>query len=60
MDFAIVWPGTAIAPKEYPTEESDEKLFDLFDAEGAQLESSGSRRGRITGSFFHFVDRLSL
>jgi cobyrinic acid a,c-diamide synthase len=38
--------------------EPDEKLFDLFDAEGAQLTSSGSRRRGVTGSFFHFVDRL--
>ncbi len=38
--------------------EPDEKLFNLFDSEGAPVASGGSRRGHVTGSFFHFVDYL--
>jgi cobyrinic acid a,c-diamide synthase len=38
--------------------EPDEKLFDLDDSEGEPVASSGSRRGNITGSFFHLVDYL--
>ncbi len=38
--------------------EPDEKLFNLFDSEGEPVASGGSRRGHVTGSFFHFVDNL--
>jgi cobyrinic acid a,c-diamide synthase len=33
----------------------DEWLAELLDAEDKPLGNSGSRRGRITGSFFHAI-----
>jgi cobyrinic acid a,c-diamide synthase len=37
---------------------SDERWFDLSDSDGNPLTDGGSRRVHVTGSFFHFVDRL--
>ncbi len=34
----------------------DEPLFDLETSEGEALDARGSRRGRVTGSFFHVID----
>ncbi len=36
---------------------SDEPLADLSDAEGRPLGPAGSRRGSVTGSFFHAIAR---
>ncbi|WP_157218318.1 cobyrinate a,c-diamide synthase [Flavisphingomonas formosensis] len=33
----------------------DPPLADIHDAEGRRLDQSGSRRGRVTGSYFHLV-----
>jgi cobyrinic acid a,c-diamide synthase len=38
--------------------EPGDKLFSVFDAEGTALPDGGSKRGNVTGSFFHFVDRM--
>ncbi len=35
--------------------DADEGLADIFDAEGRALGESGSRRGLVTGSFFHAI-----
>jgi cobyrinic acid a,c-diamide synthase len=35
----------------------DAALFKLENSDGEILESGGSRRGRATGSFFHFIDK---
>ena len=37
----------------------DAPLFAITDADGRPLEGGGSRRGPVTGSFFHLVDRLA-
>ncbi|HMJ31967.1 MAG TPA: cobyrinic acid a,c-diamide synthase, partial [Xanthobacteraceae bacterium] len=34
----------------------DQPLADIRDASGVSTAETGSRRGRITGSFFHMVD----
>jgi cobyrinic acid a,c-diamide synthase len=34
---------------------NDDPLIELGDAEGRPLGQSGGRRGRVTGSFFHFI-----
>ena len=34
----------------------DAPLLELTDAAGTSLPERGSHRGRITGTFFHFVD----
>ncbi len=34
----------------------DEPLFRMEDADGKTLTSGGSRKGLVTGSFFHFID----
>jgi cobyrinic acid a,c-diamide synthase len=39
--------------------ETGEKLFKVADAEGTQLAGTGLRQGKVTGSFFHFVDKWS-
>lgn len=36
---------------------ADDPLADLADAEGRPLGEAGSRRGRVTGSFFHAIAR---
>ena len=36
---------------------ADDPLVDLADATGAALPERGSRRGSVTGTFFHVVDR---
>jgi cobyrinic acid a,c-diamide synthase len=36
---------------------SDEPLADIFDGLGQPLGSSGSRRGQVSGSFFHAIAR---
>ena len=36
---------------------TDEPLFDIADADGKALPAAGGRRGRVTGSFFHAIDR---
>jgi cobyrinic acid a,c-diamide synthase len=36
--------------------QADEPLADIRDATGATTPETGSRRGRVTGSFFHMVD----
>ena len=36
----------------------DEKLAVVTDADGNAVAEGGSRRGHITGSFFHMVDQL--
>jgi cobyrinic acid a,c-diamide synthase len=38
--------------------ELGEKLFSIYDAEGTALPDGGSKCGNVTGSFFHFVDRM--
>jgi cobyrinic acid a,c-diamide synthase len=35
----------------------DQPLFSVEDANGADLGTQGSRRGRVTGSYFHVIDR---
>ena len=35
----------------------DEPLFSVEDANGSDLGTQGSRRGRVTGSYFHVIDR---
>ncbi|MBK5959990.1 cobyrinic acid a,c-diamide synthase [Rhodoplanes elegans] len=35
----------------------DEALADCFDATGAAVAESGARRGNVTGTFFHVIDR---
>ena len=60
-DCALGKKGEAIAGHEfhYATvlNAPGEELFSLSDADGNPLVEGGSRRGQITGSFFHFVDR---
>jgi len=60
-DCALGKKGEAIAGHEfhYATvlNAPGEELFSLSDADGNPLPEGGSRRGQITGSFFHFVDR---
>jgi len=34
----------------------DEPLFAMRNADGEELATGGSRRGSVTGSFFHFID----
>ena len=34
----------------------DEALFRMENADGEALSSGGSRRGTVTGSFFHLID----
>lgn len=36
----------------------DVPLFEVSDANGSSLGSLGGRRGRVTGSFFHVIDRV--
>ncbi|WP_019833053.1 cobyrinate a,c-diamide synthase [Sphingomonas sp. PR090111-T3T-6A] len=36
-------------------EQPDEPLADVIDAEGRAVSASGSRRGHVTGTFFHLV-----
>jgi cobyrinic acid a,c-diamide synthase len=36
---------------------TDAPLFEVSDANGTALGSLGGRRGRVTGSFFHVIDR---
>jgi cobyrinic acid a,c-diamide synthase len=38
------------------TAQPDEPLADIRDASGVATAETGSRRGRVTGSFFHMVD----
>jgi cobyrinic acid a,c-diamide synthase len=35
---------------------NDDPLFSTSDANGADLGESGSRRGNVSGGFFHFID----
>ncbi|MBS0239515.1 MAG: cobyrinate a,c-diamide synthase [Proteobacteria bacterium] len=35
----------------------DEPLFQLRNSDGEALAGGGSRRGQVTGSFFHFIDK---
>ena len=35
----------------------DEPLVDCRDAAGAQMAENGGRRGSVSGTFFHFIDR---
>lgn len=35
---------------------ADETLFDVSDAKGNSLGTMGSRRGQVSGSFFHLID----
>lgn len=35
----------------------DAPLFDVSDANGTSLGALGGRRGQVTGSFFHVIDR---
>jgi len=35
----------------------DEPLFQLRNSDGEALAGGGSRRGKVTGSFFHFIDK---
>jgi cobyrinic acid a,c-diamide synthase len=37
--------------------EGGEPLFSVADADGAGIESGGLRRGNVTGSFLHLIDR---
>ncbi len=36
---------------------NDPALAEIYDAEGARIVSGGSRRGNITGTFFHLIDQ---
>ncbi|MEO0938843.1 MAG: cobyrinate a,c-diamide synthase [Pseudomonadota bacterium] len=36
-------------------EEPDAPLADVFDADGNPVPETGSRRGQVTGTFFHFI-----
>jgi cobyrinic acid a,c-diamide synthase len=38
------------------TAQPDQPLAEIHDAGGAPTPETGSRRGRVTGSFFHMVD----
>jgi cobyrinic acid a,c-diamide synthase len=40
-------------------EAGDEPLLTAVDANGAQTLDAGSRRGSVTGTFFHAIDRVS-
>lgn len=37
----------------------DEPLVEATDATGTQMAESGSRRGSVTGTFFHLIDRAA-
>jgi cobyrinic acid a,c-diamide synthase len=39
--------------------EQGESLFRAFDAEGTPVASGGLRRGNVSGSFFHMIDKSS-
>jgi cobyrinic acid a,c-diamide synthase len=39
-------------------EQPDEPLAEVRDAEGRVVAETGSRRGHVTGSFFHLISRL--
>jgi len=61
-DCALGRAGTMVRGHEfhYATLENagdDDCLAEIFDAEDKILGNSGSRRGRITGSFFHAIAR---
>jgi cobyrinic acid a,c-diamide synthase len=51
--------GTALRGHEfhYSTilEQPDTPLAAVFDADGAPVPETGSRRDRVTGTFFHFI-----
>lgn len=36
-------------------DEPDDALADVFDADGNAVPETGSRRGNVTGTFFHFI-----
>jgi cobyrinic acid a,c-diamide synthase len=38
---------------------TDEPLADICDAAGAPVAECGSRRGAVTGTFFHVIDAAS-
>jgi cobyrinic acid a,c-diamide synthase len=40
-------------------EQPDEPLADVSDAEGTAVSETGSRRGQVTGSFFHLIAEAS-
>lgn len=52
-------PGSALRGHEfhYTTilNEPDEPLADVFDADGNPVPETGSRRGHVTGTFFHLI-----
>lgn len=35
----------------------DAPLFKMENSDGETLAAGGSRRGRVTGTFFHFIDK---
>jgi len=37
--------------------EGDERLVDVTDAQGRPVAETGSRRGRVSGTFFHAIAR---
>ncbi len=55
-------PGEAVRGHEFhyasiTAPGSDQPLVDLFDGEGRALGPAGSRRGHVTGTFFHAIAR---
>ncbi|MBA2126755.1 cobyrinic acid a,c-diamide synthase [Hyphomicrobium methylovorum] len=42
------------------TSSTDEELFALTDSDGRAVPSGSSRRGLVTGSFFHLIDNAAL
>ncbi|XDA99993.1 cobyrinate a,c-diamide synthase [Sulfitobacter sp. LCG007] len=52
-------PGSALRGHEFHystiVEAPDAPLADVYDADGAAVPETGSRRGNVTGSFFHMI-----
>ncbi len=52
-------PGAALRGHEFHyssiLEQPDAPLAQVYDAEGTLLPQTGSRRGHVTGTFFHFI-----
>jgi cobyrinic acid a,c-diamide synthase len=57
----IAAPGQAVRGHEFHystvVASRDAPLFDVVDANGTPLGQAGSKRGRVTGSYFHVIDR---
>jgi cobyrinic acid a,c-diamide synthase len=58
----VAAPGEAVRGHEFHystvTRRGDEPLFRVTDANGTAVGDAGSWRGRVTGSYFHMIDRM--